>query len=126
MTPGQRPVIDADSLVAGQHIALLGADAHGKAEMTSEAIARCRLFCDEWAQASAGGELAGPFSRGEIGRDDVTEIGQVLTGLAPGRTTEDEITAFDSTGLAIQDLGIASAVLDARREGRVTGHEVVL
>ena len=69
VTPGGEPVVTAESLVAGQHLALLGADAHGKAEMTPEAIARCRLFCDEWAQASAGGELAGPFSRGEIGRE---------------------------------------------------------
>jgi alanine dehydrogenase len=113
VTPGDRPVVEEDSLRAGQHIALLGADAHGKAEMSPGAIARCRLFCDEWQQASAGGELSGPVSRGEVERGRVTEIGAVLAGTAPGRTGDDEITAFDSTGLAIQDLGIALAVLEA-------------
>lgn len=126
VTPGQHPVVTADSLVPGQHIALLGADAHGKAEMTPDALAGCRLFCDEWTQASAGGELAGPFSRGEIEAADVTEIGTVLTGREEGRSRNDEITAFDSTGLAIQDLGIARAVLDAWRDGAVQATEVSL
>ncbi len=125
VTPGERPVVSAGAMVAGQHIALLGADARGKAEMAADALARCRLFCDEWAQASAGGELAGPFSRGEITAADVTEIGAVLTGRAEGRA-DDEITAFDSTGLAIQDLGIAAAVLDAWRAGAAEAIEVSL
>lgn len=126
VTPGDRSIVAADALVLGQHLAVLGADAHGKAEMTAGAIARCTLFCDEWEQASAGGELAGPFARGEIGRADVTEIGAVLTGRRAGRTDRDEITAFDSTGLAIQDLGIATAVLDAWRAGRIEGVEISL
>jgi len=126
VTPGSDPLVTAGTLVAGQHLALLGADAHGKAEVSADAVARCRLFCDEWAQASAGGELAGPFSRGEIAREDVTEIGAVLTDRADGRRDADEITAFDSTGLAIQDLGIATAVLEAWREGRVEAQAVSL
>ena len=126
VTPGSDPLVTAGTLVAGQHLALLGADAHGKAEVSADAVARCRLFCDEWAQASAGGELAGPFSRGEIAREDVTEIGAVLTDRAGGRRDADEITAFDSTGLAIQDLGIATAVLEAWREGRVEAQAVSL
>lgn len=126
VTPGGSPVVEADALAQGAHVALLGADAHGKAEATAEAIARCRLFCDEWAQASAGGELAGPVSRGEVVRRDVTEIGDVLLDREPGRRAADEITAFDSTGLAIQDLGIAVAVLAAWRAGRVEAADVSL
>ena len=126
VTLGERPVVTADSMVPGQHFALLGADAHGKAEMTPDALARCRLFCDEWAQASTGGELAGAFSRGEIAAASVTEIGAVLTGHAEGRVDREEITAFDSTGLAIQDLGIARAVLDAWRNGEARATEVSL
>ena len=119
VTPGEDPVILAVELRAGQHLAVLGADAHGKAEVELDAIRRCRLFCDEWAQASAGGELANAVAAGAIDRGDVTQIGDVLTGAAPGRAGDEEITLFDSTGLAIQDLALAQAVYEAWREGRV-------
>jgi alanine dehydrogenase len=105
---------------------VLGADAHGKAELTPAAVARCALFCDQWEQASTGGELAGPVERGEVRRADVTDLGDVLAGAAPGRPDDDAITLFDSTGLAIQDLGIAIAVIEAWREGRVEAVEVPL
>jgi len=124
VTPGDRPVVDASDIEPGRHLALLGADGHGKAELTASAVARCELFCDEWAQASTGGELAGPVERGEIGREEVTELGAVLAGDAPGRADPDAITAFDSTGLAIQDLGIAHALIDAWRAGDLEAGEI--
>ena len=120
VTPADEPVIGAGDLRAGQHLATLGADAHGKSEVALEALGRCRLFCDEWEQASKGGELAGGVDAGSVVRADVTEIGEVLLGQAPGRSSGEEITLFDSTGLAIQDLAIASAVLDAWRDGAVS------
>jgi len=119
VTPGDRPVIFADGLRPGQHLAVLGADAHHKAEVEPEAIAGCHLFCDEWEQASRGGELSGPVAAGMLNRERVTELGAVLAGEAPGRRNDDEITLFDSTGLAIQDLGIALVVLDAWRSGAI-------
>jgi alanine dehydrogenase len=119
VTPGHEPVVAAGELRAGQHLAVLGADAHGKAEVELEAIRRCHLFCDEWAQASAGGELAHAVEARAVGRDDVTQIGEVLTGAAPGRAGAEEITLFDSTGLAIQDLALAKLVYEAWREGRL-------
>jgi alanine dehydrogenase len=103
---------------------VLGADAHGKAEVEAAALGRCRLFCDEWEQASGGGELSGPVDRGEVVRGDVTQLGDVLSG-ADGRRSASEITLFDSTGLAIQDLGIATAVLEAWREGRIPDAPVI-
>ncbi len=120
VTPGERPVIGAEDLRAGQHLAVLGADAHAKAEVAPEALARCRLFCDEWEQASRGGELSAAAAAGTISRDSVGELGAVLIGAAPGRASDEEITLFDSTGLAIQDLGIALAVLESGREGVAT------
>jgi ornithine cyclodeaminase/alanine dehydrogenase-like protein (mu-crystallin family) len=81
-------------------------------------VAACALFCDEWAQASHGGELTGAIEAGRVSRDQVTELGAVLTGEAPGRPSEDAMTLFDSTGLAIQDLAIARAALDALRGER--------
>jgi alanine dehydrogenase len=126
VTPGDTPVVHAGDLRPGQHLAALGADAHGKAEVEPAALPRCRLFCDEWAQASGGGELSGAVAAGAVAHEDVTEIGAVITGEAEGRRSDDEITLFDSTGLAIQDLAIARAVLDAWRSGKVSAPEVAL
>jgi alanine dehydrogenase len=117
VTPGNEPVILGSDLRAGQHIAVLGADAHGKQEVELEAIGRCRLFCDEWEQASTGGELANGVDAGVIERESVTQLGDVLVGSSPGRGTSDEITLFDSTGLAIQDLAICQAVYERWRAG---------
>jgi alanine dehydrogenase len=125
-TPGDRPILTANDLRGGQHIAALGADAHGKAELERDALRRCHLFCDDWEQASGGGELSGAAEAGEVSRGQVTQLGEVLTGEAKGRGSDDETTLFDSTGLAIQDLGICLAVLEAHREGRIETHEVEL
>ena len=112
MTPGKDLVILESDLHRGQHLAVLGADAHGKQEVDLAAIKRCRLFCDEWEQASAGGELANAVDAGLIKRDDVIQLGDALTGGAEGRRDDEEITLFDSTGLAIQDLAICRTVYE--------------
>jgi alanine dehydrogenase len=125
-TPGEVAVLFEADLRPGQHLALLGADAAGKAEVEARALRRCRLFCDQWEQARSGGELAGAAAAGGVRRADVTEIGAVLTGAAEGRRSADEITAFDSTGLAIQDLAIASAVYEAWKRGEIDAAEVSL
>jgi alanine dehydrogenase len=109
VTPGKQILLAEGSLRPGQHVSLMGADGPGKAEIAVGEIRRTRIFCDEWEQASHGGELAAAVDAGAIGRDDVTELGAVLTGEAEGRRSADEITIFDSTGLAIQDLAIAIA-----------------
>jgi len=126
VTPGTEPVILASDLRPGQHIAALGADARGKAELELAALERCRLFCDDWPQASAGGELSGAAAAGRIDPDGVTQIGDVVLGRAEGRRGTDEVTLFDSTGLAIQDLAIAIAVYEAWREERVRASLVSL
>jgi ornithine cyclodeaminase/alanine dehydrogenase-like protein (mu-crystallin family) len=94
----------------------MGADGPGKAEVAIEELGRARLFCDDWEQASHGGELAGAVSAGAVTRDDVTELGAVLTGDTPGRRHPDDVTLFDSTGLAIQDLAIAKAAFEKAGE----------
>jgi ornithine cyclodeaminase/alanine dehydrogenase-like protein (mu-crystallin family) len=123
VTPGHRVVVDAGDLRPGTHLNMLGADGPGKAEATIGAVASCALFCDEWAQASHGGELTGAVAAGLVTRDRVTDLGAVLTGEAPGRGVgglgSEAVTLFDSTGLAIQDLAVAAAVLEAWRDGRV-------
>ena len=86
---------------------MMGADGPGKAEVAIAELVRADLFCDDWEQASHGGELAAAVEAGVVTRDRVTDIGLVLTGEAEGRRSGRDITLFDSTGLAIQDLAIA-------------------
>jgi ornithine cyclodeaminase/alanine dehydrogenase-like protein (mu-crystallin family) len=109
VTPGHEVLFALGDLKPGQHVSLMGADGPGKAEIAKEELARVRAFCDDWEQASHGGEVVYAYESGLLGRDDVTEIGAVLTGDAEGRRSDDDITAFDSTGLALQDLAIALA-----------------
>jgi alanine dehydrogenase len=126
VTPGAEPVVTLADLRPGLHLTMLGADGPGKAEATVEAVAACELFCDEWAQASHGGELTGAVEAGVVGRERVTDLGAVLTGDAPGRSTPEATTLFDSTGLAIQDLAIARTVRLALLAGTATAQSVRL
>jgi len=119
VTPGSQPVVRQGEVEPGTHLNMLGADGPGKAEAEIEVVEGARLFCDEWAQASHGGELTGAVEAGRITREQVTELGAVLTGAAPGRVSGDEITLFDSTGLAIQDVALCLAVLEAAAAGGV-------
>jgi ornithine cyclodeaminase/alanine dehydrogenase-like protein (mu-crystallin family) len=109
VTPGREPLFRAGSLREGQHVSLMGADGPGKAEIAVEELARANVFCDDWEQASHGGELAAAVAAGSVTRDRVTELGRVLTNDAEGRRSAEDITLFDSTGLAVQDLAIAIA-----------------
>lgn len=113
VTPGHEVLLRDGVLRPGQHVSLMGADGPGKAEADGSVLAAARLFCDDWEQASHGGELAHAVEDGLVAHDDVTAIGDVLAGTAEGRRGGDEITMFDSTGLAIQDLAIALAALES-------------
>ncbi|HET9461486.1 MAG TPA: hypothetical protein VFO56_06100 [Gaiellaceae bacterium] len=75
-----------------------------------------RSSCHTWEQASHGGELAAGVGAGVVSHEDVTELGAVLIGAAEGRQGAGDITLFDSTGLAIQDLAIAKAALARAHE----------
>ncbi len=116
VTPAREIVFGPGSLRPGQHASLMGADGPGKAEIAVEEMARVRMFCDDWEQASHNGDLAHAVESGAVSREDVTQLGDVLAGEAEGRRSEDDITVFDSTGLAIQDLAIALAALERVEE----------
>jgi ornithine cyclodeaminase/alanine dehydrogenase-like protein (mu-crystallin family) len=116
VTPGYEVLLRDGSLQPGQHVSLMGADGPGKAEASGSELARAHLFCDDWEQASHGGELAHAVADGLVAREDVTAIGEVLAGTAAGRAGDDEITMFDSTGLAIQDLAVALVALERAGE----------
>jgi len=116
VTPGHEILLPEGSLQPGQHVSLMGADGPGKAEIAVAELLRIRVFCDDWEQASHNGELVHAVEAAAIARADVTELGTVLAGLAPGRESPGEITSFDSTGLAIQDLAIALAAMERAGE----------
>lgn len=118
VSPGAIPVMGPNDLRPGHHINALGADGPGKAELDPEVLSRCRLFCDQWEQASHGGEIAQAAADGWVSRADVTEIGSLLAGSATGRNVPSEVTLFDSTGLAVQDLAIVNVLLELETEVR--------
>jgi ornithine cyclodeaminase/alanine dehydrogenase-like protein (mu-crystallin family) len=124
VTPGHEVLFAVGSLQAGQHVSLMGADGPGKAEIAVDELLRAHVFCDDWEQASHNGELAHAVEAGRLDREGVTELGAVLAGDAEGRRADDEITAFDSTGLAIQDLAIALAGIERRDELDLPGLEL--
>ncbi|HKA25971.1 MAG TPA: ornithine cyclodeaminase family protein [Gaiellaceae bacterium] len=112
VTPGHEIVFVEGSLQPGQHVSLMGADGPGKAEIAIDELVHTRVFCDDWAQASHNGDLVHAVEAGRITREDVAQLGDVLSGSAPGRQSPGDITSFDSTGLAIQDLAIALAAME--------------
>jgi alanine dehydrogenase len=112
MTPGHEVLLTPGSLRPGQHVSLMGADGPGKSEIAVGELTRTRVFCDDWEQASHNGELVHAVDAGALTQQDVTELGAVLAGDAEGRRSDEEITTFDSTGLAIQDLAIALAAIE--------------
>jgi len=109
-TSSRAPLFDAAWVRPGAHVASMGSDQLGKQELPPALFSRARLFCDLVDQSTRIGEFqhTQPAARGSI-----TAIGDVLTGRASGRTSADEITVFDSSGLALQDLFIAKALYDA-------------
>jgi alanine dehydrogenase len=116
MTPGHEVLLPAGSLQPGQHVSLMGADGPGKAEIAVAELVRTRVFCDDWEQASHNGELVHAVEAGALAQEQVTELGAVLAGDAEGRCSDEEVTTFDSTGLAIQDLAIALAAVKRAAE----------
>jgi ornithine cyclodeaminase/alanine dehydrogenase-like protein (mu-crystallin family) len=116
VTPGNEVLFPPGALRQGQHVSLMGADGPGKAEVAVEELARATLFCDDWQQASHGGELAAGVAAGVVKREHVAELGPVLAGDAEGRRSGDDVTLFDSTGLAIQDLAVARVAFEKASE----------
>jgi len=121
-TSARSPLFDAASIKPGTHISLMGADAIGKQEAPVELLRRAELFCDYDIQSYAIGEFQHVVDevRGHA-IPAAVNLGDVLAGRHPGRTRNDAITVFDSSGLVLQDLFLASALLEkADAEGEVS------
>jgi ornithine cyclodeaminase len=114
VTNATAPLFDAGWIKPGTHVSAMGADQSGKQELPLALLNENSLFADLPAQSRVIGE----FELASQGNPDltITAIGAVLTGEAEGRTSEADITIFDSSGIALQDLCVAKAVLDQALE----------
>ncbi|MFD1646532.1 ornithine cyclodeaminase family protein [Haloarchaeobius litoreus] len=113
VTPVEEPLVSADDLGEHTHINAMGADAEGKHEIADEVLLAAKLVIDDYKQCTHSGEINVPWHAGVLDDDDIYgEIGQIVTGERPGRTDEDGVTVFDSTGLAIQDVATAHVVFE--------------
>ncbi|KHJ53147.1 ornithine cyclodeaminase [Aureimonas altamirensis] len=121
ITSSFAPILKAAQVRPGTHIACMGTDTVGKQEVEAELVSRASVFTDEVAQAVTLGESQHAVAAGLVDAGSIVEIGQVVTGAHPGRTSAEEITLFDGTGVGPQDLAVASAVVDlAVRKGIAT------
>lgn len=110
-TPVRSPVVKDAWVKPGTHINAIGADAKGKQELESALTKRAKVVVDDLSQAVHSGEVNVPISEGVLKAEEIyAQIGEIVAGRKPGRTSDDEITIFDSTGLAIQDVSTGTAV----------------
>jgi alanine dehydrogenase len=110
-TPSEKPLVGEVS--PGTHINAFGADAPGKQEIDGRILKQAKVVIDDWTQASHSGEINVPLARRQIFKKDIHgELGEITAGRKAGREREEEITLFDSTGLAVQDICCAAAVYE--------------
>ncbi|MBB4187264.1 ornithine cyclodeaminase/alanine dehydrogenase [Sinorhizobium terangae] len=110
-TRGKGSLVEADWVKPGTHIVAIGTDQRGKQELDPELFRNAKIIVDSISQCSEKGETWHPLNKNIITKDDIHgEIGEVLLGRKPGRESDDEITIFDSTGMAIQDNTTASKI----------------
>jgi alanine dehydrogenase len=108
LTPSRRPIVKNEWVHEGLHINAMGADAPGKQELDPEILKRAKIIVDDVEQASHSGEINVPLSQGIITLNNIyAELGEIVAGLKKGRESDREITIFDSTGLALQDVIVA-------------------
>lgn len=112
-TPSREPLFQADWVRAGTHVVSMGSDAPGKHELPSELFSRAGLYCDLPSQSVQIGDFQHVRDDIEAGTLHVTAIGDVVEGRAPGRHSDEQITVFDSSGISLQDLYMADALIKA-------------
>ncbi|MGQ9719770.1 MAG: ornithine cyclodeaminase family protein [Candidatus Jordarchaeum sp.] len=126
VTPSKKTLIMNEWIQEGVHINAIGADAPGKQELDPTIMKRAKIVVDSLKQCREIGEIQHALSQGLIKESDVhAEIGEILIGKKRGRTTEKEITLFDSTGMAVQDIAASNVVYQLAKK-RGMGHLVKL
>jgi ornithine cyclodeaminase len=123
VTPSQAPLVLDEWVEDGAHISAMGADDVGKHELDTAILKRARLFADYPQQSIVIGEFQHAYGDGIVSSvDDICALGLVTGGHSPGRSSQSEITVFDSSGIAIQDLMAAGAIFDAAQEMNLITH----
>ncbi|MBO6676667.1 MAG: ornithine cyclodeaminase family protein [Rhizobiales bacterium] len=112
ITSSHDAILMADQVSPGTHIACMGTDTKGKQEVDPALLQRAAVFTDEVAQSISIGEAQHAVGQGLIQESDVNQIGAVINGTHGGRTSADQITLFDGTGVGLQDLAVAASVVD--------------
>lgn len=121
-TSARSPLIRADQVQSGTHITAMGSDDHGKQELEAELLGKADLVvADSISQCVDHGECRAAVKGGQIEEDSILELGKVIKNPAIGRSSEDQITVVDLTGVAIQDIQIAKMVARAFREKQAPG-----
>lgn len=119
ITSSFAPILKRSQIRPGTHLACMGTDTKGKQEVEAELVAAATVFTDEVAQSVLIGECQHAVSEGLISETNITPIGAVINGMHAGRSSDDEITLFDGTGVGLQDLAVASVAVDlAKKAGR--------
>ena len=118
-TPSRKPMIMKEWVKKGTHFSCVGSDMEGKQEIDEAIFGLAKVYVDDLAQAINVGETELPVKKGVITKDDIiSEIGHVISGTVEGRSNKDDITIYDSTGIALQDLLTAKLALDmAEKKG---------
>jgi len=119
ITSSFAPILSADQVSPGCHLACMGTDTKGKQEVEAALLARATVFTDEPAQSISIGESQHAVAQGLIAETDIHEIGAVINGTEPGRVSDHQITLFDGTGVGLQDLAVAAAVVELAAENGV-------
>jgi alanine dehydrogenase len=119
-TPSTRPLLDDPDISPGTFVAGVGADNESKQELSPRLLARSRIVVDSLEQCATIGDLHHALEAGVVVRDDVhAELGEVIAGRKKGRSSDDDVIVFDSTGLALEDVAAAAIVYErAVRDGR--------
>jgi len=116
-TTSTKPIVKKEYIRPGTHINAIGADAKGKQELEAELIRNAKVIVDDIEQASHSGEINVPLSEGKLKVEEIHgTLGEVLADRKAGRVDNEEITIFDSTGLAIHDIVCAKIVYEKARE----------
>ena len=119
-TASSEPLLFSDDILPGTHITAMGSDTPGKRELGPGVLkASSLVVADSIAQCQERGEISHALVEGDISNNRIVELGNILSGSKPGRTAPEEITVADLTGVAVQDIQIATAVFESYLEKEI-------